>query len=485
MIKKILLTLILLINILLCTDCFAKDYNGYIVTLKENDTVSLFSDTDNINENMTPVVPDENIYKIDSDEKLKELTDAGLVEFAEPDYTVTLYDNLFTPNDRYYNLSTSYQYGVNMTKFDSAWNMGIFGNGITVGVIDSGAYPHNELIDNLLPGYNYTVTTSVCKKGAKCTDTSCEHYNTVDTYGHGTFCSGIIGASANDTHIIGASPMVKIVPLKSFVNQSGSVSNIVSAIYDAVDKYNCDVINMSFGLSNTSTNLKNAIKYAVSKSILIVAAAGNDDSSSDYYPGAYEGVVCVGSVDSAGDKSSFSNHGVNLDLSAPGSKIYSCSLSANGLSSGGGTSFAAPYVTSAAAMCKMIKPDITNAEFEALVKSTATPFKEGFTAIMGSGILNVENMLLTLMNDIDTYYSPINRINATTFRIITNLSDSDISFINFWKGNDKLIIDNVSLPANNGYRTDFEDETFCTNYIWEAPMLKPLIKEDFTPETAQ
>ena len=89
------------------------------------------------------------------------------------------------------------------------------------------------------------------------------------------------------------------------------------------------------------------------------------------------------------------------------------------------------------------------------------------------------------MNDIDTYYSPINRINATTFRIITNLSDSDISFINFWKGNDKLIIDNVSLPANNGYRTDFEDETFCTNYIWEAPMLKPLIKEDFTPETAQ
>ena len=107
MIKKILLTLILLINILLCTDCFAKDYNGYIVTLKENDTVSLFSDTDNINENMTPVVPDENIYKIDSDEKLKELTDAGLVEFAEPDYTVTLYDNLFTPNDRYYNLSIS------------------------------------------------------------------------------------------------------------------------------------------------------------------------------------------------------------------------------------------------------------------------------------------------------------------------------------------------------------------------------------------
>ena len=483
MIKKTLIAFIILINIFCVTQCFAEaEYNGYIVKLKDSDSITLFSEQkDDVTESLEAIIPSKNLYKADSEEEVKELMDAGLVEYAEPDYTVTLYDNLFVPADYYYGKST-YQYGINMINADAAWNMGIFGNDVTIGLIDSGIYPHNELIGNTLQGYNYTVSSSVCSKGAKCTDTTCAHYDYVDTYSHGTFCAGIMVAEANSEHMIGAVPAAKIVPLRSFVNQNGSVSNIALAIYDAVDKYDCDVINMSFGLASNSSSLKAAVKYAKDNNVLMVAAAGNDGVNSTRYPGGYDGVVCVGSVDSAGSKSSFSNYGTYVDLAAPGTGIYSCSItSTSGFARSSGTSFAAPYVTAAAAMCRMIDPDITNEEFETLVKSTATPFAEDFSYSLGSGVLNVENMLLSLLEGTEVYYSPINRFNNTTFRMVTNLSESEISFADMWKSDNMIQYNSVDLPANTGYRTDFEEEANTVNYIWESiKSLKPVNKKEFT-----
>lgn len=487
MIKKFVLALILMTNLLLTHHCLAAgEFDGYIVTLKECETVSLFSDGD-LTDSMEPLVPDRNIYKVDSSEELQDMIDAGMVEYAEPDYTVTLFDNLFVPEDPYYsrlNDNISYQYGIDMTKINSCWDMGLFGDGVRIGVIDSGIYPHNELLDNVIPGYNYTVATSVCKKGTACTNTDCSHYDYFDTYNHGTFVSGIIGSKANDNLIIGAVPEAEVVPLRSFVSKTASISNIFPAIYDAVDKFDCDVINMSFGLYSTSSNLKNAIEYAKSKNVIIVAAAGNDNVSTKIYPGSYDGVICVGSVDAAGAKSDFSNHGSHVDIAAPGTSIYSClNTGANSFGKSSGTSFSTPYVTSVAAMCKMIKPDMTSAEFESLLTSNATPFAEGFSHSLGSGIMNAENMLLSLIEGKDIYYSPINRFYGKTFRMISNFSDTEFGFADIWKGNDTVSYNSISLPSYSTYMAEFEEESSAINYIWDSiTTLKPIKKDEFILE---
>ena len=486
--KKIVIAFVLLFNIFFSYQCFAEaEFDGYIVTLKQADTVSLFSgEASEIYEDIQPVVAEENIYKVNTEEELNKLIESGVVEYAEPDHIVTLFDSLFTPKDYYYNRYSSsynvdYQYGVRMTKFDSVWDMGIFGNEVVVGVIDSGIFGHYDLQENTLPGYNFTVKSTVCSKGSDCTNPDCEHFDYTDTYMHGTFCSGIIAAAANSSGIIGASPAVKLVPLKSFDEKSAYVSDIVPAIYAAVDDFGCDVINMSFGLYSDNSTLRNAVAYAKKNNVLMVAAAGNDKRSiTSVYPGSYSGVVCVGAVDSEGAKSDFSNYGSCIDIAAPGTSIYSCTIT-NSIGKNSGTSFATPYVTSAGAICKMLKPDITNDEFESLVKSSATPFSDNIGSYkLGSGILNAENMALSLLEEKGLYYSPINRFNDVTFRMITNLTGSDFSFADVWKGVDEYKIEDITLPSSAIYYTEFEQEADCTHYVWESiQSLKPLRKEEF------
>jgi thermitase len=85
--------------------------------------------------------------------------------------------------------------------------------------------------------------------------------------------------------------------------------------------HGAQVINLSLGGSNPSSTLENAVNYAISKGVIVVAAAGNNGTEGALYPAAYPDVIAVGSVDPNLQHSSFSNYGSQIDIWAPDAMI--------------------------------------------------------------------------------------------------------------------------------------------------------------------
>lgn len=170
-------------------------------------------------------------------------------------------------------------------------------------------------------------------------------------FGHGTNVAGIVAQVAPK-----ATLMIYRVLDK---NGAGNIGNLVSAM-DRAMQNGASVINLSLGSTNSSTALTTMICAAAAKKIYVVASAGNTNNMSLTYPAkqANDALTCpgltsylisVGSVNSSDYKSSFSNFGLSLDMTAPGEKIYS-PAPGNRLAYWSGTSMAAPMVTGALAL---------------------------------------------------------------------------------------------------------------------------------------
>ena len=112
--------------------------------------------------------------------------------------------------------------------------------------------------------------------------------------------------------------------VKVFPDGSSSASHfsIAQGITWAADN-GADVINLSLGGASSSTTMQNAVDYAWQHGVVVVAAAGNAATSVPHYPGAYANVIAVGSTTSSDTLSSFSNYGSWVDVTAPGSSIFS------------------------------------------------------------------------------------------------------------------------------------------------------------------
>ncbi|WP_336622991.1 MULTISPECIES: S8 family peptidase [Peribacillus] len=181
-----------------------------------------------------------------------------------------------------------------------------------------------------------------------------------DYQGHGTHVSGIIAATNNGKCLVGVAPESQLPILKVIVQKGkGSFESLIKAIRYAADWIGptgkkVNVINMSLGGSETNAELHRAIKYARSKGIVLVAAAGNEgDGNSETieisYLGYYKEVIQVDSISEARTPSKFSNTNVNLDFVGPGENILSTHINSDyvGLT---GTSMASPFVADAAAL---------------------------------------------------------------------------------------------------------------------------------------
>ena len=264
--KKLFLTLCAIF--LLSINVFShEDSNGYIVKLKENISLPFTSfsseeiaDT-NLNASLaaeilsqneteiTEIYAEKGLVKVHDEQILSELTEMGIVEYAEKDLICEFYD--YTPEDNPY---YSNQWGISAVKAPFAWSVGVFGKGVKVAVIDSGCNVHEDLEGNILPGANFEGISDI---GA----TPTGDYS--DNLYHGTFVSGIIAAKCNDVGIMGLSPDVKIVPLKVCDSSTFKLSYVIPAIYAAVDYFDCDVINMSLGASTYDPKSENGggLKY--------------------------------------------------------------------------------------------------------------------------------------------------------------------------------------------------------------------------------
>ena len=305
-------------------------------------------------------------FDVVSEGTMNQLRFFGLLEWYEPDGVGELLDS------SYYE---SYQWNLDVVQAEGAFQGNHLGRGVRVGVIDSGVNPHPGLGDRLLTGRNYM-------EDAEDPD------DTADEYGHGTSVAGLI-AGAGDHGYIGTAPEAELVPLKITNGKAIKVSTICRAIYGGIDDYDCDVLNLSLGVTGEFQSLKEAVDYAESQNVLLVSAVGNTGRTTAYYPAGYDSVIGVGAVDQDGNVSSRSNHNASVFLTAPGTDVRSLDASGS-YSLHTGTSFAVPQVAGAAAVLLGIDPTLSPREIMDLLAASAIDRgTEGCDEYYGYGILNL------------------------------------------------------------------------------------------------
>ncbi len=252
------------------------------------------------------------------------------------------------------------QWALDRLSFEAAWSIDD-GDGVTVAVIDTGIRAtHEDLAGQILPGADFV------NPGGD--GTLADHY-------HGSHVAGIIAAAtANDAGIHGAAPGVDILPIRVLDGSGvGDTGSVAAAIIWATDN-GADVINLSLGTTSDTMSIRLAVEYAEDNEVVVVAAAGNSGHTTNpvTYPAALETVIAVGSVDNDDTISYFSNHGAWVDISAPGSSIYSVHNAHDAAyASASGTSMASPYVASAAALIRAVNPDLDAAEVRSMLTSTS------------------------------------------------------------------------------------------------------------------
>lgn len=248
---------------------------------------------------------------------------------AEPDYYVRAQQN--PPNDPYYHQ----QWAIPTIGANVAWaEIPANAPTVAIAVVDSGiCASHTDLAGRILPGWDFVENDATPQ----------------DAFGHGCGVSGVIAAVANNNQgMAGVAPNARLMPLRVLdAAGSGTYSNVAAAMVYAADN-GAQIINLSLGGANPSTTLQNAVDYAISKGVLVIAAAGNTGGNV-LYPAAYAPVVAVASVDTNLQRSSFSAYGPEIDLFAPGRDILTTGMDGN-YRNMSGTSLAAPQVAGLAAL---------------------------------------------------------------------------------------------------------------------------------------
>ena len=221
-------------------------------------------------------------------------------------------------------------------------------------------------------------------------------------FNHGTHVAGIANAETeNALGIAALAYNVQLMSLKCAADNSANprqfgILAVVNGINYAVN-HGADIINLSLGTDTNFPPLEQAILNARANDVMVVAAAGNDDSDVAPFPAGYPDVITVASTDGGDQRSSFSNYGPWVDISAPGSNIFS-TLPGSGGTGGiygnlSGTSMAAPLVASALALMKTYRPTVPNDFLIDCLLNNATDISTlnpGYVGDLGSGRLNVD-----------------------------------------------------------------------------------------------
>jgi len=274
---------------------------------------------------------------------------------------------------------------------DLVQSAGNNGDGRKIVILDTGYnYNHPELSSSYLGGKDFVNSDN----------------DPFDDNGHGSHVAGIITADGINSTAKGVAPATGIISGKVLdASGSGYFSDVVAAIYWAVDgpdgiagtadDFNADGISISLGTSrpytykgfcdNVLPDLTNAIKYAKSKGVVVVVAAGNSGSSGVSIPGCISYSTTVGAVDSTDRVASFSGKGNAVDISAPGVNIYSTILGSS-YASWSGTSMATPMISGAVALIKSAHSGYTVSQIEnALFKTAKDLGKAGKDTSYGWG----------------------------------------------------------------------------------------------------
>ncbi len=289
------------------------------------------------------------------------------VAYAEPNY---IYRASIVPNDPRF----SSLYGMTMIRAPEAWDVQTGSKSVIVGIIDTGVdTDHKDLRENIWhnPGEsgNGRENNKIDDDGNGFVDDYRgwdfihNDNNPFDDHNHGSHVAGTVGAVGNNSEgVVGVCWGVSLMALKFLdARGSGDSDDAIEAIIYA-SNMGAKVLSNSWGGSEHSQALEDAIKFANEKGVLFVAAAGNDFSNNDKadsFPANYEvgNVISVAANTRKEKLAGFSNFGSkSVDLAAPGSDILS-TVTRGRFDVFSGTSMATPHVSGAAALVLAEFPD--------------------------------------------------------------------------------------------------------------------------------
>ena len=336
----------------------------------------------------------EDIYAVD--DLIAALSRHPQVVYAE---RIPLLKKTITPNDPSYNSSTQWNlFQVNAT---TAWDVSLGNTDVKVAIVDdaveithpdlapviwtnTGEIPGNGIDDD-----NNGYVDDVNGFDVANNDNNPNPDAPVSSYDHGTHVAGISGAATNNgVGVASIGHNLTLLPVKSTNSASFVTHGYEGVLYSVAA--GADVINMSWGGGGSSTTGQNIITYASNQGIVLVAAAGNDNVSSVFYPAGYPEVIAVASTTFGDSKSSFSNYGAWIDVSAPGSAIYS-TVPGGGYQIKQGTSMASPMVAGLAGLMLSLNPSLSPEDVKTCILSTADDIESAnpsYVGELGAGRIN-------------------------------------------------------------------------------------------------
>ena len=349
------------------------------------------------------------------------------VLYAEPDRILR---PLLVPNDTSYgqqwNLWSTW--GVRM---EAAWNVSTGSAGIVVALIDTGIRPHAELSSTrTLPGYDFVTDPFIANDGdGRDSDASdpgnwvtaadirahpaiCSGVDPSDSSWHGTAVAGTIAAIGNNgIGIAGINWGSRILPVRAMGKCGGYSSDIVDgmrwaaglAVAGVPNNANpAHILNLSLGGSGACGAFEQAaINEIAALGKIIVVAAGNESTdTANVFPASCKGVITVAATTRTGSKSTISNFGAAVAISAPGGESLDGILTLSNLGATGpttdhyayaqGTSLATAHVSGIASLMLSAQPLLTPSQLRSVMLSTARAFPDGSctTATCGAGIVD-------------------------------------------------------------------------------------------------
>lgn len=292
-------------------------------------------------------------------------------------------------------------------------------SGVVVGLVDSGVNgKHPELAHTLRAGFDTVrLHSSDVSDGIELLGDHLDmDMRPQDIFvGHGMGCAGII-AGKGRAMPRGLGGACRILPMRALAAAKlpngkvvgiGAISDLDLALKLAVD-LGAKVINLSFGTDDAAIAEDapkphaDTVAYAIARGCILIAASGNNGRETRYWPAAFPEVIAVGAVTEARVPAGFSTRGDHVALCAPGQQVLTAGV--DGYQMASGTSFAAPFVSAAAALLVSRSHNrshpIDSVAVRRLLVETVQPFAGPFTGC-GAGILDSAAALAALDREIN------------------------------------------------------------------------------------
>lgn len=414
----------------------------------------------------------------------------GAVRYADPVRRAVPYR---VPNDPLF----SQQWSLANVNATLAWDAGTGSSSVTVAVVDTGILDHPDLAGRVLPGHDFISDAGRARdgdgrdgnprdEGDWNDDGECGGFPAQPSFFHGLFVAGQIAANAdNNVGIAGLDWAARILPVRVLGQCGGTFDDIAAGIaWSAgvpvegapVNPHPAKVINLSLGgFGPCSAAVQEVIDDALAQGTVIVAAAGNDtDDASFFSPANCSGVITVGALGRTGERSSYSNYGLRIDISAPGGDLdvdgQILSTHASGDTVPGdfsydlaiGTSFSAPLVSGTLSLMLARNPNLTVGQALSLLQGSASDFvlpsSCAFGGFCGSGALNAGAAIA----------STIPAITSVPFGAVAVVEYYDATLDHYLMTSDAAEIQN--LDAFQAARWQRTGHVF---YAWADPSFAP------------